>query len=232
MSLRLLAFALPVLIAGQPALAAERSFTVVGFERIRLDGPYSVKLTTGVAPFARAKGSSAALNGLSVEVQGQTLIIRPSRSSWGGYPGKDPGPVEISIGTHDLTKVWLNGAGALAIDSVEGQSFDMTVQGPGSIALGKLDVDRLNLGLAGSGSAVVGGKTKNATIIVRGSASLDGSGLTAKDAIVGAEGSAVVRLGVTGTVKIDALGTASIAIAGDPACKLRTVGSATVSGCR
>ncbi|MFL6744237.1 MAG: hypothetical protein ACJ8E3_09835 [Sphingomicrobium sp.] len=39
-----------------PAGAATRNFGIEGFDRIRLEGPFSVKLTTGVAPFAKATG--------------------------------------------------------------------------------------------------------------------------------------------------------------------------------
>ena len=37
-----------------PASAATRNFGITGFEKIRVDGPYKVILTTGVAPFAIA----------------------------------------------------------------------------------------------------------------------------------------------------------------------------------
>ena len=130
--LPLLVFA--ALAASVPASAAERNFTVTGFDRIRIDGPYRVRLTTGVAPFAKASGSAAALNGVSIEVQGQTLIVRKNPSGWGSYPGEGPGPIEIAIGTHELSTAWLNGAGSLAIDKAKGQSFDLSVQGAGSIA--------------------------------------------------------------------------------------------------
>ena len=95
--------------AAAPAAAAERSFTVTGFDRIRVDGPYMVRLTTGVSPYARAKGSPSALDGISVEVQGQTLIVRKAPGSSGGFPGETRGPVEIAIGTHELSRAWLNG---------------------------------------------------------------------------------------------------------------------------
>src|SRR5918997_3307542 len=103
--------------AAAPADAATRNFGVSGFDRIRVDGPFRVKLATGVAPFAIATaGSSGALEGVSMEVQGRTLIIRTKRSSWGGYPGEAAGQVEVSVGPHELTAAWLNGAGTLAID--------------------------------------------------------------------------------------------------------------------
>lgn len=232
MNLRLLAFACAVMALSAPAAAAQRNFTVTGFDRVRVEGPYRVRLTTGVAPFARASGSAAALNGVSVEVQGRTLIVRKSPGGWGGYPGESPGPVEITVGTHEISTAWLNGAGSLAIDKVKGQSFDLAIQGAGSVAIDRLDVDRLKAGLSGSGSAVLGGKVALVTAVVRGTSTLDGSALTAKDATIGAEGTAVVKLTATGTAKIDSLGTATVEIAGRPACTVRAVGSAVVSGCR
>ena len=65
-----------------PAAAADRNYSVTSFDRIRLDGPFKVRLTTNVAPFARATGSPEALDGVSLEVQGRTLIIHFNRSSW------------------------------------------------------------------------------------------------------------------------------------------------------
>ena len=122
-------------LAAAPATAAERNFSVPSFERIRVDGPYKVSLKTGVAPFAVASGSAEAIDAVSIGVEGQTLIIRKNPSSFGGYPGKAPGPVEIEVGTHDLSTAWLNGSGSLAIDRVRGLSFDLAVQGSGSASI-------------------------------------------------------------------------------------------------
>ena len=40
-----------------PAAAATRNFGITSFEKVRVEGPFKVTLTTGVAPFARASGS-------------------------------------------------------------------------------------------------------------------------------------------------------------------------------
>ncbi|MGH6659464.1 MAG: GIN domain-containing protein, partial [Sphingomicrobium sp.] len=119
------AFAL-VLACAAPAAADTRNFGVSGFDRVRVAGPYKVKLTTGVAPFAKATGSAAALERLAVRVDGRTLIIQSNQSGWGGYPGKDGGAVEITVGTHDLTTAALMGAGGLAINRVKGLEFALT----------------------------------------------------------------------------------------------------------
>src|SRR3954452_19719096 len=103
----LFAFCASLAIAA-PAAAANRNFGITGFTKIRVEGPFKVSLATDVARFARASGSSAAIDRVEVEVSGNTLVVRSSASSWGGYPGTDPGPVEITLGTHDLTNAWLN----------------------------------------------------------------------------------------------------------------------------
>ncbi|HET7316072.1 MAG TPA: DUF2807 domain-containing protein [Sphingomicrobium sp.] len=231
MNRHLLAAACAAAAVAAPGYAAERHFSVTDFNRVRVDGPYRVKLTTGVSPFATASGSPAAINGVSVEVQGTTLVVRANTSSWGGYPGQSPGPVEINAGTHDLTDVWLNGAGALAIDKAKGLTFGVSVQGPGSVTIDKLAVDRLDAGLSGSGSAVLGGKAAQVTAIARGTATFDGTNLIAKDATIGAEGTSVVKLNATGTAKVDTRGTSTVVLGGGPACTVKAAGSATVSGC-
>lgn len=216
-----------------PADAATRTFGVSGFDRVRVDGPFKVRLTTGVAPFAAASGgSTAALDTVAIDVQGRTLVVRGNRSSWGGYPGEARGPVEISIGTHELNAAWVNGSGSLAIDKLRGLSFDLAVQGAGSASVGSAMVDQLKVSIAGTGSASIAGVAPRLTAIVRGISTLDASALVAKDATIGAQGPATIKATVTGTAKVDAQGAAVVDLAGRPACIVKAIGSATVLGCR
>ena len=226
------AFAALLLLAA-PAGAAERNYSVTSFDRVRVDGPYQVTLTTDVAPFAKASGSQASLDGVSVKVEGRTLIVRADTSGgWGGYPGEGRGPVTITIGTHDLSTAWVNGAGALFIDKVKGLSFDLAIQGSGIARIDSADVDQLRVGLSGSAGSRIAGRALKLTATVRGSSSLDAEALAVKDAVIGAEGPATVRANISGTAKVDALGLASVALAGSPSCETKTQGSSTVSGCR
>ena len=225
--------ALLLTAAPAPALTADRNFGVSGFDRVRVDGDYKVTLTVGVAPFARARGSSRALDPVDVVVEGRTLIVRSNRSaSWGGYPGEGTGPVEIMIGTHDLTAAFVNGAGSLDINQVRGLKFEASVQGAGSVSIAQVDVDQFSLGLAGAASARLAGNALKLTAMVRGSSALDGESLIVKDAVVGAQGPAIVKLTATATAKVDAIGVASITLGGKPSCIVSVKGSASVAGCR
>lgn len=216
-----------------PASAATRNFGITSFERIRVDGPYRVQLKTGVAPYATATGSQSALDRVAIDVIGNTLIVHNNVSAWGeSSDTSDSGPVEIRIGTHDLTAATLNGAGLLQIDRVKALTFNGAAQGSGQLGVGQADVDQLSMVVIGTASAIASGHAGTLKLAVRGASSFDGSGLTAKDATIGADGAATIKAIVTDSATIDGSGPATITLGGKPACTARMSGSASVSGCK
>ncbi|MEO6224404.1 MAG: DUF2807 domain-containing protein [Sphingomicrobium sp.] len=215
-----------------PASAATRNFGVTSFEKIRLEGPFKVTLRTGVAPFARASGSQAALDRVSIEVQGTTLVVRNRAASWGGDSGRDPGNVEIALGTHDLSSVVLSGAGTLAIDRVKGLTFALSAEGSGGAEIADVKVDQLTVAVLGTASVAMAGKATKLSAQLRGVASLAAGQLAAHDATIGVDGSATVEASVSDTVTVNATGPATVRLGGRPACTLKVTGSASVSGCR
>lgn len=219
-------------VVASPASAGTRSFGITDYTKVRVEGPYKVTLTTGVPPFAKASGSAAALDRVAIEVRGDTLVIRADPNAWGGYPGQDPGPVEVSIGTHDLSSATLIGAGSLGIDKVKGLSFALSVQGSGAAQIAKVAADQLDVTLAGSASARLAGNAKKLNAGVRGIAALDATKLSATDLHVSAQGSATIDAIAANTAQVDATGPATIRLAGHPSCELHVSGSTNVSGCK
>lgn len=217
--------------AATPATAAIRNYGITGFTKIRVSGPYKVSLATGVAPYARASGSSAALDRVAVEVRDDTLVVESS-PSWGGYPGADPGPVEVVVGTHDLTNASLIGSGSLAIDRVKSQKFMLTIQGSGSGDVANVATDQLNVSLEGTANAKLAGQAAKVIALVRGVSTLDATGLATPSADVDADGAATVDANVTDMARVSAWGPATVRLSGRPTCTLKVQGSPTVSGCR
>lgn len=220
------------LALASPADAATRNFGINNYERIRIDGPFKVVVKTGVAPFAKASGSPAALDRVSVEMRGNTLVLRNNMSGSGDYGGRDSGPVEVTLGTHDLSSVSHNGTGTLTIDKVKGLSFDLSVQGAGAATIGQVDVDQLNANIIGTSSATLAGRAGKMTAVVRGISALDAGALAIKDATIGAEGAATVKANVSNAVTVDGNGPINVVLSGRPACTLRVRGAAGVSGCK
>jgi len=229
--MRILAFLL-LAAAASPLAAAQRTYSVTDFTKVRVEGPFAVTLATNVAPFARADGSQRALDRVSLKVEGRTLVIRTDRSAWGGSPDEDHGPVTIAVGTHDLAQAVLSGPGSLAIDRVGGLDFSLSSFGSGAASIGAVTSDRLRIFAHGSGSTRVAGATKRFDATLNGPGLIDASALTAKDATLSAMGPASLRATVTDTVALTASGTATVALDGGAACKRKVSGSAVVTGCR
>lgn len=220
------------LVVAAPANAATRNFGITSFSKIRIEGPYKVSLATSTAPFARASGSPAALDRLAIDVSGDTLVVKSSQSWGGGYPGEDPGPVEVTLGTHDLTSATLLGAGSLSIDRVKGLAFLLSIQGSGASEIGDVAVDQFSVTLVGTALARLKGHVGKLTALVRGVSSLDADGLSTPNAQISVDGTATVGADVTDTARVDAWGPATIRLAGRPSCTLKVQGSTSVSGCR
>jgi hypothetical protein len=211
------------------AATLPRSFSVTSFDRIRVEAPFAVALATGSAPFARAEGPSAALDLIDLRVEGRTLIIR-QRSGWNG---KGMGvPVKISVGTPDIRSATLMGSGSLAIDRLKGLSVEVSVAGPGSLSVGKVAADRLNGGIQGSGSLLLAGQVKAASLSARGSPTLSAAALQADELSLAAEGTGEVEANVRSRATVSAAGTMQVRLSGGPACILKVSGSASVEGCK
>lgn len=230
--MRIFLLAAAALLIAAPASAETRNFGVSGFTKIRLKAPVRVHLATGVAPFARGTGSSAALQNISIRVESGVLTIGTNQSSWGGYPGKNAGPAEVFIGTHEIESVSLTGAGTIDIDRVKGLDFLLTVQGAGDARIAQVEVDQLTLGVAGTGMISVAGRAKMLDAAIRGSSALEAGSLTVKDMKLVVDGAGSAAATVTNSVKVAGAGSGEIAFAGNPSCQLKLTGTGNITGCR
>ena len=211
-----------------PAIGAERRYSVTDFDRIQVDGPYQVMLTTGGSSSARATGSNAALDRLAIDVQGRTLRVRASSSSWGGYPGTPTELPTVTLTTRDIQAATVNGSGSLSIDKARGLKLSVSLVGTGKASIAAVESDNLLVNMLGAGSLTLGGKAKTMRAEVHGAASLDAAGLTAGDAQLFADTSGEVKLAVTRAVTVQASGSGDVTIGGTPACTIKSMGAGQV----
>lgn len=216
-------------LSAAPAEASERRFTVTGFDRIQVEGPFDVTLTTGRPGSALASGSNQAIDRLSLEVQGRTLRIRPNRSAWGGYPGEGAGALKISVSTHELRAASVSGSGSIMIDKAKGLRFDVSVAGSGRIGIANIDADNLSVGLMGSGKVSLAGTATELVATVQGAGDLDAAALTADEAKINADTAGAIAVAVRRAAEVTATGQGDTRISGKPACKVRSLGSGRVT---
>jgi hypothetical protein len=220
---------LPLVLVATPALAKERSVTITEFNRIRIEGTFIVEVVTGRGVSARISGSEQAIERTSVQNQGEILVIKPSRSAWGGWQSDDAGPATIRLTTSELRAAGSSGASTVKIDRLRGASVVIAQDGSGSLNVASVEADTLDMGLAGAGTLTVAGKGAQTRIAVRGAGIVDASSLAISDLRLSVDGSAVVKVSATRSANVLASGTGTVTVAGKPACTVVNKGSGSVS---
>lgn len=204
--------------AAAPAAAAERHYSVTDFERIVVEGPYVVRLSTGRSSSAVASGSVAALDRVVIDVTGQTLRIRRNRNYWGGTPGAQEGPLTVDLVTRTLRSARLIGPASLDIDRAVGLRVDLIIEGSGRLRVGNVVADNLSLGVAGSGSLQLAGRAGSLTADLQGTGDLAAAQLRAENATITHGTSGRVALEVARAATVNAYGLGSVDIIGRADC--------------
>ena len=201
-----------------PAGAAERRYSVTDFDRIEVDGPYVVRLTTGRPSAVVATGPQGALDRLTVDTSGQTLRIRRNRNGWAGNAGGQQGVVEIVVATRTLRHARLIGPARLTVDRLTGQRAGLTVEGSGELIVTSIATDDLTLRLVGSGRMEVAGRAARLNALFEGSGNVEASRLLVQDAVVTTTSFGTLALAAARTARITANGRGEVTVAGRPAC--------------
>jgi hypothetical protein len=214
---------------GSAGPVVTRSFQVGAFDQVEAAGPFDVTIHTGAAPSVEARGNQSLIDRLQVDVDNGTLRIRPHNDhsffGWGIHRGK----ADIAITVPSLKAATLAGAGDIAIDKVQGDSFDGRMQGAGDLKLGSVDVGSLKLSVAGSGDATVqSGKAQSAEYGIAGAGDIDTSNVTTQTLKISIAGSGDIKAHATGTADVSIMGSGDVTVTGGAKCSVSKAGSGDV----
>ncbi|MEG3181457.1 GIN domain-containing protein [Sphingomonas sp. LT1P40] len=220
---------LALLVLGAAPAPQAKNILLTGFERIRIDGPFVVRVIPG-SPSAIVTGARAAIDRVSIRNQGGTLVVGADRSTWEGWREQD-GVATITIASPRLRGANINGGGKLDIDSMSGQRIDLGVNGAGSLTVGTLSADQLVTTLTGTGNVKVsGGSARNARFMNYGAGSIDAGGVSVNDLTVHSQSAGDSRFTARFTAAVSTLGTGTVRIEGNATCRLAGPGPATCAG--
>jgi hypothetical protein len=220
--------ALPLAACTTSAEAATQNYGVNDFSKMRISGPFDVHVHVGGSPSARATGPKDALDRLSVEQNGDTLVVKSLPGGWRGWPTGSRGPVVVEVSVPDLHGISVTGSGDVTVDRMHGDAIDLALSGSGSLNVGAVDVGAVSAVMTGSGDMSIAGKTRTATAILTGSGDLKAAGLVADDAQTKLVGSGDLSLGARHLVKVVLAGSGDVTIAGPAACSVSRSGSGDV----
>jgi hypothetical protein len=221
--------ALPLLLiaCSDMAGAATHSWQVTDFSKIRVEGPFDVRVHAGQPAGVHASGSQGAIDRLVVEQHGDTLVIHADRTAgWDFHVSTEKMIVEV--GTRVLNGATLAGSGDLSVDHMRGDAVDLSLTGSGDLTIGDLAAAQTRISLTGPGDLTVAGRTRAATALVTGSGDLHGGKLAAGDATVTLVGSGDLEVGASGNAAVKLAGSGDISIVGPARCTVDRSGSGDV----
>jgi hypothetical protein len=220
--MRRLFFPLILLAIAAPASAADRTYSITSFDRIRVDGPYDVRLTVGGSPRAVASADPDMLADLDVHVEGSTLVIGSSLDERQEQDAVANAAPVITLSTPNLRSAAVIGGGKLAIDgAVKAQRIDLQLNGSGALGVSGVQADELYATLLGSGSMTLAGTSNRARLISSGQGTISATPLVASDLTVRLDGTGETDATARYTANATSTGLGRIVIHGNAACTVK-----------
>lgn len=228
LSLALAAAASTLLAA--PADAAERSYSVGSYERVRVEGPFEVHIVAGASPHASARGSEAMLARLDLAVNGNTLAVRLGPGGWGETPRRAGGtsPVVVTLSSPRITSILLTAGATVTASKIAAQRIDLGVTGAGALTVDGAAADQLNAMLIGTGKLRLAGKAARARLTTNGPGTIDAADLAVNDLTVSVEGTGETRATAHYTAQVSTTGLGKVTVLGTAKCTVKAVADGPV----
>lgn len=226
-----IAAALMLATAHDSADAATKSFLIGSYDELIVEGDIIVKLDNMKSPSARASGDHSLVEALKIERNGLTVRIRVQDYEGTTKRAKIGAPLVVTLGGRGVRKVSIDGDAQIDINQIRapGLVVALRMSGAGQINIGKLDSDRLEANLAGTGGiGIASGKVRAARLSVSGSGKMDAAKLALMQANLFQQGNVTTQLLVNEKVDISNSGSGTIRIDGPATCFVRQPGSAKI----
>lgn len=227
--IRLLMLAL-LLVPGA-ALADERKVGIGSFSRLRVEGPFEVRVTTGTSPGAMVSGDRAVAETVQLQANGDTLVVRRDSSNQWSEQGAAIAtqPVVVTLTTPALTSASVTGSSRLQITRMAGPRLMLAVSGPGGIVVDAVQGDQLVVQLIGAGSVTVAsGKVASGRLTANGGGAIDAGAVDAGDVLAVLDGLGAISAQARYTAQVSNSGLGTVTIAGRAKCAVRAAAGGPV----
>jgi hypothetical protein len=214
-------FLLALLVVPAAAPAATRTVSVGSFERIRIDGPFEVRVETGRSPGATITGDARATDEVEVRVTGSTLVVGKGLNGWGEQARTARGPILVTLSTPNLVSAVVVAGGRVTISGMKAMRVDLSVSGAGSLSLAKADTDQLNATVFGTGQMTLGGRAARARLTTSGPGVIDASALDVSDLTVMVDGVGDTKAKARGSAQVTNTGLGTVTVLGPAKCVVK-----------
>lgn len=222
--------ALVLLLLAAPALAADRRQGLSSFDRVRVSGPFEVRIVPG-SPSATLSGDRDALERADLRVDGTTLSLRMGGDGWGERPATaSRAPLVVTLATPRLSSLAVFAGARVTAARMAGDQVDLSVSGAGEIAVAAAAAaEQFTATVIGAGTITAAGRARRARLVTNGPGTIDAGALIADDLLVRLDGPGETRAAARYTAQVANTGLGSVSVAGSPRCTVQSPGGGPVS---
>lgn len=213
-----LAALLPLTSAEAAAPEIERRVDLSSFQKLRVEGPFLVTLTTGPSPRGMLSGETEALRGVETRLSDGTLVVRRIAGDGASSRG---GPVTLTLTAPPLSAITVIGGAQVTADAMRGAAMTLSITGAGEIRVDRAEGDQLNATLLGPAKlTIIGGRVTKARLLANGPVALAADGLEAGDLVVTLEGPGEIGARARYTATVTNGGLGRVTVEGTAKCRI------------
>ena len=202
----------------------EKARVLGAFTKLRIDGPFDVKLTQAGSDQATIVADDNLEPLVETVVESDTLVVRMRRDT--GFTTRLAPTVRIDV--RALQAVAIHGSGDLTVERFKGDGLGLNVIGSGDVHFGLVELKDLSVSISGSGDVRMAGRAEQQSWKISGSGDVDARSLTGRAARVELNGSGDVAIGVTEQLDAQLSGSGDLSYAGRPQLRQSVSGSGEI----
>ena len=199
------------------------------FTSVEINFPVELTVKQGSTNSVTIKAEDNLVPQLATRISGSTLYIENSQPDWTRRVTPTQ-PVVLSLTVKDLQQVDFPSAGTLTIGKLQTDHLDLSISGAGSISLSNLTTHNLSVHLSGAGNITAGGSADNLDLDISGFGSFNGADLASQTASISISGAGNATAWVKTTLNAAISGTGSVRYYGSPDVSRDVSGLGSVTG--
>jgi hypothetical protein len=188
---------------------------VTDFNSIEINYPVELTVEQGTANSLTVIAENNLVPQLATRVTGSTLYIENSQPDW-SLRVTPTRPVILHLTVKDLQHVDFPSAGTLTVGKLQTDHLELSISGAGSVTLSKLTTHNLSVNLSGAGNIAASGSVEQLNLDISGFGSFRGADLASQTAHITISGAGNATVWAKTTLNVQISGTGSVNYYGSP----------------
>ena len=212
-------------------VVVSQSRQLADFNSIEINYPVELTVQQGNANSVTVIAENNLVPQLATRVSGSTLYIENSQTDWTRRVTPTR-PVAIHLTLKDLQQVDFPSAGSLAVGKLQTDHLNLSIGGAGTVNLSNLTTHNLSVNLSGAGNITASGTADNLNLDISGFGGFHGADLASQAAVISISGAGNATVWAESSLNVEISGTGSVNYFGSPhvSREISGLGSVTSQG--